>query len=323
MVYLWLIVGFILLIKGADFFVSGSSSVARILQVPGVIIGLTIVAFGTSAPEAAVSITAAVSGNNEIAVGNVIGSNMFNLLMVIGFCGIIMPMEVNKKILYGDFLFSIIITGVLLLMMGLGMNIGRADGLILVGMFILYVAWTVRSALQKRVAAAEQADHTGQTIKNLPPLLCALYIFGGLVAIVVGGDLVVKCASEIAAAFGLSQTLIGLTIVAMGTSLPELVTSVVASRKGENGMAFGNVIGSNIFNILMVLGASTIIRPITVAVFSVYDMVLLLLVSAMGWLWCRTRYEVSRLEGIIMIALYAGYMVYIILRDSGAEAAII
>lgn len=322
MVYLWLIVGFILLIKGADFFVSGSSSVARILRVPGVIIGLTIVAFGTSAPEAAVSITAAVSGNNEIAVGNVIGSNMFNLLMVIGFCGIIMPMEVNKKILYGDFLFSIIITGVLLTMMGLGMNIGRVDGLILVGMFIIYVAWTVRSALQKRVAAAEQADHT-EELKNLSPLLCALYIFGGLVAIVAGGDLVVKCASEIAAAFGLSQTLIGLTIVAMGTSLPELVTSIVASRKGENGMAFGNVIGSNIFNILMVLGASTIIRPITVAVFSVYDMVLLLFVSVIGWLWCRTRYEVSRLEGITMIALYAGYMVYIILRDSGAGTAVI
>lgn len=307
LMYVWLIAGFILLIKGADFFVEGSSSVAKILRVPGIIIGLTVVAFGTSAPELAVSITASIAGNNDIAVGNVIGSNIFNLLVVVGACGVIMPMGINKKILNSDFLFSILAASAMAVMIFLGNDINRAEGIILLLLFVFFLVNTIRSALKNRVDAEEE-------FKALTPLRSTVYILGGLAAIVFGGNLVVDSASSIAASFGLSQSLIGLTIVALGTSLPELVTSIVASRKGENGLALGNVIGSNIFNILMVLASSAAISPLKVDAMSIYDACFLIVASGLVWILAKSRYEINRREGLVMLTLYFGYLAFIIVR---------
>lgn len=307
MMYVWLLVGFVLLVKGADYFVEGSSSVAKLLRVPSIVIGLTIVAFGTSAPELAVSITAAITGNNEIAVGNVIGSNIFNLLVVVGACGVIAPMAIEKKILNGDFLLSIVISAVLAVMLLIDSRVGRIEGIILLALFVYFLLKTVRSALVNRVSAAE-------AFESLSPFRSIVYILGGITAIVLGGDFVVDSASEIAASFGLSQTLIGLTIVAMGTSLPELVTSIVASRKGENGLALGNVVGSNLFNILMVLAASAVISPIQVTILSAFDALFLVVSSGIVYFLGKSEYEISRREGTVMLVMYAAYMVYIIVR---------
>lgn len=305
--YVLLIVGFVLLVKGADYFVEGCSSVAKILKVPSIIIGLTIVAFGTSAPEAAVSITAALTGNNDIAIGNVIGSNIFNLLVVVGVCGLILPMGIDKGILKKEFPFSILVAAVLLAMIGFDHQVGRIDGLILLVLFACFLAWMIHSALTGREEASEE-------YKVLTPLRSAVYIICGLAAVVLGGDCVVKSASSIAESFGLSQNLIALTIVALGTSLPELVTSIVASRKGENGLALGNVVGSNIFNILLILGASSAISPVAVGFESVIDLSVLIVFSLITWAMARGKYKIGRVDGGLMLAMYLGYMVYIILR---------
>lgn len=302
--YVLLLAGFVLLIKGADYFVEASSSIARKLRVPSIIIGLTIVAFGTSAPELAVSMTASISGNNEIAVGNVLGSNIFNLLVVLGACGAIRPFKV---VLRWDFLASIGAALALFFLIFRDLTVGRADGILLLLFFLVFVGLTVRDALANRVETTEE-------LTLLPPLRCTVYVIGGLAAIVIGGDLVVKSASQIASSFGLSQTLIGLTIVALGTSLPELVTSIVASKKGENGLALGNVIGSNIFNITMVLAASAVVSPIPVNPFMVYDALFLIAASLLTLILCRSKNRISRMEGLLMLAIYAGYMVYICIR---------
>lgn len=304
MVYVLLVLGFVLLIKGADFFVEASSSVARMLRVPSIIIGLTIVAFGTSAPELAVSTTASLAGNNEIAVGNVIGSNIFNLLVVLGACGAIHAVKVRLR---WDFIASILAGAILLVMIFRDMFLSRLEAFILLGLFAVFLTLTIRDAMINRVEAEEEAA-------VLPPLRCVVYIVGGLAAIVWGGDLVVDSASEIALNFGLSQTLVGLTVVALGTSLPELVTSVVASRKGENGLALGNVIGSNIMNILVVLALSAAVKPIPVNMFAVIDAVCLVAFSVITLILCRSRERLSRVEGLIMLGMYAGYLIYICLR---------
>lgn len=302
--YLWLVVGFILLIKGADYFVEASSSVAKVLRVPSIIIGLTIVAFGTSAPELAVSTAASLAGSNEIAVGNVLGSNIFNLLVVLGACAAVHPFAVTLR---WDYLASVGVAVLLFIMMAFDNMVSRLDAVILLVLFAGFVTLTVRDALNNRVE--EEAE-----IKALSPLKTVLYIVGGLVAIVCGGELVVDSASAIASSFGLSQTLIGLTIVAMGTSLPELVTSVVASRKGENGLALGNVIGSNIFNILMVLATSAAVKPIPVSGLSVIDCLFLIVSSVIVYLLCRKYHRINRIVGCGMLLMYAAYMVYICVR---------
>ena len=315
MMYLLLLIGFVLLVKGADVFVEGSSSIAKLLKVPTIVIGLTIVAFGTSAPEAAVSITASIHGSNEIAIGNVIGSNMFNLLVVIGICAVIAPIQVDKGILKKEMPFSILLTLVLFLLAGgmflsrdTGFVIGQLDGVILLILFIAYVVYMVISAMKNPRQSSEDEE------KPLSPLRSIIYVVGGVIAVIAGGQLVVDNATLIAKAFGLSETFIGLTIVAMGTSLPELVTSIVAARKGENDLAIGNVVGSNIFNILLIIGAAATITPIPVLGQSMYDMLILAVASVITLFFCRAKYTVNRLEGGAMLALYAGYMVYIAIR---------
>ncbi len=310
MMYVLLLVGFFLLIKGADYFVEGSSSIAKLLRVPTVVIGLTVVAMGTSMPELAVSVTAAMSGNNDIAVSNVIGSNLFNLLVVVGACGVVIPLPVDKAIRKRDFPFSIIITALLFLLCRSGLQLGRMEGALLFGSLIGYLLYIIQNAMRHREPELEEA------IRGIrrSPAVSGVYIIGGITAIVIGGDLVVDNACLIAETFGLSQTLIGLTIVAMGTSLPELVTSVVAAKKGENDMAMGNVIGSNIFNILSVLGLSAAIHPIKVSIVSVYDMAILLICSILIWLISLRNHGVSRIPCMGMLLAYGIYGVYIAIR---------
>lgn len=316
-----LIVGFVGLIKGADFFVDGSSALARVFKVPGVIIGLTIVAMGTSAPELAVSTSAAIQGANEIALSNVVGSNIFNLLGVLGVCALIRPIPVEKSIIKRDFPFSILITAGLFIATGIGLfsgfdflhtgmleNVGmisRPVGIVLLIIFVVYIGTLIVLAKRNKV--------TEDNGKELPVWKCLLLIVAGLACIIVGGQLVVENAKGIAAALGMSETLIGLTVVAIGTSLPELVTSIVASRKGENGLAVGNVVGSNIFNILFILGVSATIHPITVNYASVIDLLILIVVSAVTLIFSLTK-KISRIEGAVMILMYAATVVFAIVR---------
>lgn len=307
MVYILLILGFVLLVKGADFFVEGSSAVARMCKIPSVVVGLTIVALGTSAPEAAVSITASLAGNNDIALSNIIGSNIFNLLMVIGICAVIKGVDTDLGIMKRDMPVNIGATVLLLIFMR-DLAISRLEGIIFLVCMIVYLIIIVNKALQNRT------EENSEEEKPKSPLRCAVYIIGGLCAIVYGGDLVVDKASEIAVTFGLSETLVGLTIVAMGTSLPELVTSIVATRKGESGMALGNAVGSCIFNILFILGSSAALSPIGGTMIGFIDTAILLVVTVITYLFARTGQKTLRIEGCILIALYACYMIYAIIR---------
>ena len=308
-----LLVGFILLIKGADFFVEGSSSVAKSLRIPSMIVGLTIVAMGTSLPELAVSVTASLAGNNALAVSNVIGSNIFNLMLVCGACALFAPLIVQKNTLKKEIPLSVVCV-VLLLVLGLfGMEIGRTDGVILLILFIGFLVWMVKSALKAHAESAN-LEESDNEYKIYPAWVCVIYIVGGAIAIKFGGDFVVDGASAIAMKTGLSQNLVGLTIVAMGTSLPEFVTSVVAARKNEVDMAFGNVIGSNIFNILFILGLTAAISPVTFIMENVVDSVLLVLVSILVWVFAWSRLHIEKKEGVVLLALYAAYLVYICMR---------
>lgn len=304
-----LVIGFFLLIKGADFFVEGSSSVAKLLRVPSIIIGLTIVAMGTSLPECAVSVTASLSGNNALAVSNVIGSNIFNLLVVCGFCALFTPLAVQKDTIKRDIPFSLICTFVMLILGWIGMSLGHLDGVIFLVIFAGFIIMMVRSALNAR---SEVQD--GDEIEVLPVWKCIVFIIGGAIAIKYGGDFVVDGASFIASAIGLSQNLIGLTIVALGTSLPELVTSIVAAKKDEVDMAVGNVIGSNVFNILFVLGIAATISPVAFIFENVIDIIVLIAVTLIIWFFAWSKNEINRKEGVAMLALYVIYMVYIIVR---------
>ncbi len=305
MMYVLLIVGFLLLIKGADFFVDGASSVAKLLKIPSVIIGLTVVAMGTSAPEAAVSISAGLSGNSDIALSNVVGSNIFNLLVVVGVSAIICPIATEKVILTRDIWWSLGAAGVLLVMM-LDMKISTIEGILLFCGMVAYIIILIRSAKKNRTE--------GDDIKAMSPLKSILYIAGGLVAIVFGGDLVVDNAVLVAESIGMSDTFIGLTIVAAGTSLPELVTSIVAARKGDSGLALGNVVGSNIFNILFILGFASALTTINVSSQLIIDTVILMAVTLVIYAFGKTQNKTTRFEGILCLIIYMAYTAYITVR---------
>ena len=290
MEYLLLLIGFLLLIKGADFFVDGSSSLARIMKVPSVIIGLTIVAMGTSAPEASVSVNAALAGSNDIAISNVIGSNLFNGLVVVGVCAFMAGFKTNPEILKRDMPLNIIVTAILCIML-LDRHINHIEGIILLISMAVYIAVMVISALKNR----ETADEC--KILSLPKSL--IFIIGGLIAVIFGGTLVVDNACLIAKDFGVSENFIGLTIIAIGTSLPELVTSITATRKGDSGLALGNAIGSNLFNILFILGMSATICPLNVLSESIIDCIILLVSAVILYVFARTKKTMNRWEGIV------------------------
>lgn len=306
---LMLVAGFVLLIKGADFFVEGSSSVAKRLKVPSMIIGLTIVAMGTSLPECAVSVTASMNNSNSLAVSNAIGSNIFNLMIVCGVCALFTPLAVQKGTLKREFPFSVLCALLLLGLGFIGSTLGRMDGVVLLVIFTAYLVWMVISARKARANAEGEDEY-----KLLPGWKCLLFIVGGAAAIKFGGDFVVDGASVIAAWIGMSQTLIGLTVVAFGTSLPELVTSIVAARKNEVDMALGNVIGSNVFNILFVLGIAAAISPIGFIAENMVDIAVLVVMSLIVWVMAWTKQKINRSEGIVMVVIYAIYLVYICVR---------
>lgn len=305
MMYLLLLIGFVLLIKGADFFVEGSSSIAGIMKVPSVIIGLTIVAMGTSAPEAAVSINAGLAGNSDISLGNIVGSNIFNLLVVIGACAVIFPAKSDKDILRRDLWWNIGVS-VLLLAAIFDGTLSRIEGIIFLAIFIFYLGIMVRSAMKNRIE---------ETPLNVMPLWKSLlFVAGGLAAVVFGGDMVVDNASLIAKAWGMSDTLVGLTIVAVGTSLPELVTSITATKKGDSGIALGNAVGSCLFNILFILGMASTLTPINAVPELIIDTVILIFVTILILIFAKSGKKTNRTEGLICVAFYIIYTAYIIMR---------
>ena len=327
---LLLAVGFVLLVKGADFFVEGAASLAKKLRVPALIIGMTVVAMGTSLPELAVSVTASFNNSNSLAISNAVGSNIFNLMVVLGVSALFTPILVAKETTKRDFPFSIICALLLLTLGLLGWNfangplsweLDRIDGVILLALFTLFLVLMVRSALkarrktEKTEEEKQQEEKEENDIKVRPIWLCLIFVAGGIVAIKFGGDWVVEGAVRIARMAGLSETLIGLTIVAFGTSLPELVTSIVAARKNELDMAVGNVVGSNIFNILLILGAAALISPITFIMENVIDILVLIMFSLLVFLFCGKDRKLSRKEGIMMLICYGAYTAYIIMRD--------
>lgn len=324
---LYLVVGFVFLIKGADMFVDGSSNIAKLLKVPSIIIGLTVVALGTSLPEASVSISSAVAGQNALAISNVVGSNIFNTLVVLGASALIKPVKVQIDSVKKEIPFSILCTIALLcsLILGAGTAIaaeggeemttytlGRIGGAVLLAFFAFYMYWQISSALKARKAGEiEEEEDDG---KKISPVKSVIFIIIGVAAIILGGNLVVNGASTVAEKLGMSQTLIGMTIVAVGTSLPELVTSMVAAKKGESDLALGNAIGSNIFNIVFILGSSALISPMTVDILAVIDTIAVIAISALVLAFSATGKKISRTEGGIMVASYIAYLVYMCVR---------
>lgn len=322
--YILLFIGFILLIKGADYFVDGSSNIAKILKIPPIIIGLTIVAFGTSAPEAAVSITASIQGQNGMAMGNVVGSNIFNILMVLGATAFISTLHIEKSIVKSELPFLLAIT-ILTTIFSLDLNFSRTDGLILLLLFAIFLYNMIKNTLKSKDLSIsinkdsndinlESQDSSVATIsKNNSVVKSILFSIGGMIAIIFGGKIVVSSASSIASSFGISDQLIGLTIVAIGTSLPEFVTSIIAATKGESDIAVGNVVGSNIFNIAFVLASSAIISPLTLDSKLIIDSVFMIFVTILTYFFAIKNKDISRFESIILIGIYICYMIYLII----------
>lgn len=305
--YLLLVSGFFLLIKGADLFVDGSSAAAKMLKVSPLVIGMTIVAMGTSLPETSVSVSAAIAGKNELAISNVVGSNIFNLMVVCGMCALLCPLKIDGLSLKRDFPFSIGIAGLLMLLGRPDKTVGHIDGVILLVVFIGFLVIMIGTARKQDAAADDE-------FKTMPVWKLVLFIIIGMAAIAAGGKMVVSGASDIARRFGMSDNLIGMTVVALGTSLPELVTSMVAAKKNEVDMALGNVIGSNIFNILFVLGVAAAIHPVEFTMLNFIDTAVLILMSGLVLLLCFRSKKLVRWQGAVMLVLYAGYTAYIINR---------
>ena len=310
-----LIVGFVVLIYGADFFVDGASKLAKRFNIPSFIIGLTICALGTSAPELAVSVTASISGANSLAIGNVLGSNFFNLMVVLGVCAVINPIPVTKNLLRRDYPVSVAAITLLSVFLMSDSDVSRVEAGILFCFLIGYIVWTIVDTKKHPETAEPEAEENEEFV----PWKCALYIIGGCAAIVLGGDLVVESAKVLGGAMGMSEKLIGFTICAIGTSLPELVTSYTASKKNQNDMAMGNVIGSNIFNILCILGLSGLISPIAIGDANInatlIDCGINVGVCILAYVFCITGKRVDRWEGIVLIGIYLAYMAYNIVKD--------
>ena len=305
MMYVVLIAGMLLLVKGADYFVDGSASVAKILKVPSLIIGLTIVALGTSLPEASVSITASIAGNNELALSNIIGSNIFNTLVVVGCSAMIAPFIMDRDIIKRDLIINLIVSVSLCLFIFDGI-LGRMDGILLLIGLVTFMMVLIRSVM--RYDVEEEIGESFSISKSI------ILIVIGVVAIILGGNFVVNGASDIARQWGMSETLIGLTIVSIGTSLPELVTSVVAARKGESSLSLGNAIGSNILNVLFILGISGTLTPIAAVSENIIDVAVLIGIAVFNLNLSRFNDKMTRTKAAIFIGLYAIYMIYIIVR---------
>lgn len=301
-----LVVGFAMLIKGADIFVEGAAGIAAKFGIPQLVIGLTIVAMGTSAPEAAVSIAAAFKGTADITIGNVVGSNIINILVILGVTALIVAVAVQQSTVRYEIPFVILVTIVLLVMGALDGKIGRLDGVILWALFIVYLIYLFLMAKHGREEEETQMD--------APVWKLLLFVVIGAALIVIGADVSVDAASEIARVIGLSERFIGLTIVALGTSLPELCTSVVAARKGNADLAIGNIVGSNIFNILFVVGTTALIIPVPFNPAFVVDTAVAIGAAVLLWVCVFRKKKLTRPGGILMLAAYAGYFAYLMMK---------
>lgn len=308
-----LVVGMVLLIKGADFFVDGSSKIAKAFHIPSLIIGLTLVSMGTSAPEASVSINAALNDLNDLSIGNVVGSNIFNTLLILGVSALFTPLMIRKEMKKFDIPIMIGIYLVLILFSFVisPLKIDIIESIILLVLFVSYILFLIFRAKKEN----KEKEEDDENISKSKLLLSVVLAILGLAAIIFGGDLVVDSASSIATRLGMSEALVGLTIVAVGTSLPELVTSVVASVKKENDIAIGNVIGSNIFNVIFILGLSSTISPLVVNTAVLFDMIVMTVSGIIVLILALSSNKINKWQGIMMFMLYAGYLTYIVIRN--------
>ena len=301
-----LLVGFLLLVKGADWFVEGAAGIAKKLGIPQLVIGLTIVAMGTSLPEAAVSITAALNSNSGNTIGNIVGSNIFNILIILGITAVITNVAIQKSTLYYEIPFMI---GITILMMIFGITDSKVtfvEGIIFWILFIMFLGYLF--VMSKKGVVQEEGE-----AKDIPVWRCILFMLIGGIMVVKGSDFAVSGASEIARFFGMSERFIGLTIVAFGTSLPELVTSVTAAKKGNAGIAIGNIVGSNIFNILFIIGATTIICAVPFESKFIVDSIIAVISGIILWLGTIRNKELRKPFGVVMLLCYAAYFVYLCL----------
>lgn len=319
--YILFVIGFVLLIKGADFLVDGASSIAKRYAIPELVIGLTIVSFGTSMPELIVNILASVRGSSELAIGNIFGSNISNILLILGISAIVRPLPVQKSIYFTEIPISLLaafMVGYLananLFSSNEGLTISRFDGLCLLLFFGLFMTYIYVVSREKR---NETVDSGESNIEMYTMLKSTLYVSAGIICLFLGGEWIVNGAIMIAQGFGLSESFIGLTVVAIGTSLPELVTSVVASKKGKADMAIGNVIGSNIFNIFWILGLSAVIKPLPFDLMNNTDILMLIFASTVLIFSVINGKKpmISRFEGAVFVVLYIGYLVYLVFRE--------
>ena len=302
-----LALGFVLLVKGADWFVDGAAGIANKFKIPQLIIGLTIVAMGTSAPEAAVSISAALKGSAEITIGNIVGSNILNILIILGLTAVITPVAVAKSTIRVDIPFMLGISA-LLLIQGLDGSVTLLDGIVLLVVFAGYLTYLVVNARKN----PEQLEE--EQIKNQSIWMCLLWTAVGLVAIILGSNFSVDAASNIARILGLSERFIGLTIVALGTSLPELVSSVMAARKGNADIAIGNIVGCNIFNILFVVGLSSVIVSVPFASAFIVDMIVAIGAGVLLWIFSLHKKKLIPIHGVVFLLAYAGYFAYLMMK---------
>lgn len=301
---LLIIIGVALVLKGADFLTEGASALARRMHVPEIVIGLTIVAAGTSAPELFVSVVSALNGTPDLAVGNVVGSNTMNCMLIVGCAAMVAPMTISRSTVRKDIPFAVM-ASILLTCIALDNYLGRIDGIFLLLGFVVFMAYTL---LQAKNGQAEPQTE----VRQLNPWLSVLFLVIGLAMLVAGSNVFVGSASSVAAALGISEGVIGLTVVAGGTSLPELATSVVAARKGQSAIAIGNVIGSNVFNILLILGMTAVISPLQIEGITTIDMAVMLVSVSLVWLFSYTRFTVERWEGALLVGGYLVYLVWLI-----------
>ncbi|MBQ3165400.1 MAG: calcium/sodium antiporter [Lachnospiraceae bacterium] len=301
-----LIVGFVMLIKGADWFVEGAAGIARKFGIPQLVVGLTIVAMGTSAPEAAVSITAALKGNAGISIGNVVGSNIMNIFVILGLSAVIIAIAIQESTIKYEIPYLLFISIVFLIMGYTGGTITLLEGIVLWALFILYLAYLFR--LAKKGSDEEEEE-------NRSPLFLLLSGIVGAIIIVWGSNITVDSATAIAKMIGLSESFIGLTIVALGTSLPELVTSVTAAKKGNADIAIGNIVGSNIFNILFVIGTTALIIPVPFAANFLIDSAIAIFAAILLWVSVFKAKKLTRTSGIIMLLCYGAYFVYLLMQS--------
>ena len=304
MAYFMVLIGFLMLIKGADYFVEGASSIAKRFHIPEMIIGLTIVAMGTSLPELSVSFISALNGQSDMSIANAIGSNIFNVLMILGVSAFIKTLPIKQSSIK-DIFILISATTLLLILSYFGLSLVWFDGLIMLCLFAYFI---------RKMIKESKDNNDNENSIPLSIIRTIVYIVCGAIGIIYGGNLVVSGASTIAQAFGMSDNLIGLTVVALGTSLPEFVTSVMATKKGKLDIAIGNVIGSNIFNILFVLGLSSLFNVLTVSVITLIDIFFsLFITSVLLYVVCKFK-KINKLNGIIFIILYISYMIFTIIR---------